>query len=555
MSIRKRMHRWLAIPLAIAILVPASAMVGGVATAQDEADSGGTFVAAWIGPCCLDVDELQPLTAGGDYHWWNKIYGRLFTYEVAVDQYGDLVGDLASDWSVSDDGLTWTINLREGVTWHDGEAFTADDVKFTLEMCSDPVAQAPKQCVWSFSPIAGVDAINAGDSTDAAGIVVVDPLTLEITTNEPNALIPDLLSEIFILPEHAIGAIPAADRSTSEYWQNQQIGTGPFKWKNYTSSQSVELERFDDYWRGAPKLDGIIRRQFDNVASALLAFEAGEIDMTYVTADEVARLRDNGVGTVLPGPSGVDNVIQFNNLKYPELANPLFRSAALKAIDRQAIVDGIYGGAAEIVPCLYGNPNLTAGVEPQAFDPEGAKADLEASGVDVDAIGELVFDTYYEDALSGNVMTAIAQNWAETLGLNVRIEQMQSTPWVKKYYTDGDSDVSFYGAANGPTGNRAYQYFHSAAAHPTGNNGFTGWNYSNAELDSTLDQAAGEFEPAAQNALYSQACGIMNTELPWLPLWQSVRYHIVSDAMENVILIPAAGGGTYYDAVETWVKN
>ena len=69
-------------------------------------------------------------------------------------------------------------------------------------------------------------------------------------------------------------------------------------------------------------------------------------------------------------------------------------------------------------------------------------------------------------------------------------------------------------------------------------------NYSNPDLDAALDSAAGEFDPAAQAALYQEACGIMNAELPWLPLWQSVRYHIVSDAMENVILIPAAGGGT-----------
>ena len=116
------MRRLLAVPLAIAILLPASA-IGSVAVAQDEDSSGGTFVAAWIGPCCLDVDTLQPLSAGGDYHWWNKIYGRLFTYTVANQQYDQLVGDHAEEWSVSDDGLTWTIKLRDGITWHDGEAF------------------------------------------------------------------------------------------------------------------------------------------------------------------------------------------------------------------------------------------------------------------------------------------------------------------------------------------------------------------------------------------------------------------------------------------------
>ena len=179
MRFGSRIRRAAAVTLSAAILLPVALAGAGAVSAQD--DSGGTFTAAWVGPCCLDVDTNNPLTAGGDYHWWNKIYGRLFTYNVDVDRYGDLAGDLATEWTASEDGLTWTIKLRDGVTWHDGEPFTADDVKFTLELCSNPAAGG---CVWSFSMIEGIQAVKDGTATEASGIKVVDPLTLEITTTK-----------------------------------------------------------------------------------------------------------------------------------------------------------------------------------------------------------------------------------------------------------------------------------------------------------------------------------------------------------------------------------
>ena len=549
MRFGSRIRRGWAVTLSAAILVPAALAGAGAVSAQD--DSGGTFVAAWVGPCCLDVDTNNALAAGGDYHWWNKIYGRLFTYEVDGDRYGALTGDHAESWSTSEDGLTWTIKLRDGITWHDGTPFTADDVKFTIELCSNPAAGG---CVWSFSMIEGVDAIKDGSATEASGIKVVDPLTLEITTTAPFSLLPDALSEIFLLPKHSLGAVPVDQIAGSDWWTTQAIGTGPFKWSKYTPGQSIELVRNDDYWRGAPKLDGIIRRQFADPASALIAFEAGEIDMTYVTADEVARLEESGVGSVRPGPSGVDNFISVNPIKHPELGSPEVKQALLQAIDRQSIIENIYGGAAELVPCLYGRPNLTGDTPMWEYDPEAAKAKLAEAGVDLSALGELTWDTYYNDPLSANVMAAIQANWAE-IGFNVKLNPMDPSAWTQKFYDDGGSDLSFAGGANGPTGNRAYQYFHSKSAWPGGNNGFNGFSYSNPELDALLDAAPAEFDQAKQDAIYQEACGILANDLPWIYLWQTVRYHIVSNAMNNVIIIPAAGGGSYYDAVETWTKT
>ena len=87
---------------------------------------------------------------------------------------------------------------------------------------------------------------------------------------------------------------------------------------------------------------------------------------------------------------------------------------------------------------------------------------------------------------------------------------MDPSAWTERYYNQGQSDFSFAGAANGPTGNRAFQYLHSSSPYPTGNNGFNGYFYNNPELDALLEAGAAEFDPAKQDAIYQEACALMN---------------------------------------------
>ena len=122
---------------------------------------------AWVGPCCVGVDNVNPLKAGDDYHWLNKIYSHLVTYDVG---YTGLMGDLAEKWSVSEDNLTWTFNLRKA-KWHDGSDVTADDVAFSIELCLDPKAGGCNQ-VSQLTTIKGAQesaqkAVIAAESTAA----------------------------------------------------------------------------------------------------------------------------------------------------------------------------------------------------------------------------------------------------------------------------------------------------------------------------------------------------------------------------------------------------
>ncbi|MBX3014188.1 MAG: ABC transporter substrate-binding protein [Caldilineaceae bacterium] len=555
---RRRKYEWLLV-LGLVSSLLFSACAPGAPAPSAPADSGETAAAtpaaessapaaagekvmtgAWVGPCCNPIEFLNPLSAGGGYHWFNKIFSHLVTYNL---DYTEILPDLAESWSVSDDGLVWTLNLRQGVTWHDGTPFTADDVIFSVEVCVDP-----NTTCWQAAPlsvIAGAQAYIDGTAESISGLVAVDETTLQVTTDGPSAPFLDVLAETWIVQKASLGEVARDQVDKSDYWATQSIGTGPFKFTSYVEGQYIETVRFDAYWRGAPKLDRLIRREFKDPATALLAFDAGEIDFTYLTSDEVEREAQNANAVIHPGPSQVDNAITLNPEKNPVFGDPKFRQAILYAIDRASIIESLYGGAATAVPCLYGNPiYYPADIEPYDYNPEKAKELLAELGVDLAALGTIPFDTYYNDQLSQDVMTVIQQNLAD-VGIQVELMPLDGAAWSARYYDNKESSMSLIGGANGADPNRAYQYFYSASP---GNN----YKYANTALDELLDQGRKEMDPAARVAIYQDACRVLGEDQPWIFLWQTTRYGIVSTRISDFLFTPAAGGGSYYDQAELW---
>jgi peptide/nickel transport system substrate-binding protein len=480
------------------------------------------------------------LSAGGGYHWFNKIFGHLVTYNL---EYTEIIPDLAESWEISDDSLTWTLNLRQGVTWHDGTPFTAEDVIFSIEVCVD----ANTTC-WQAGPlsvIVGAQDYIDGNADSIVGLEAVDDHTLKITTDGPSAPLLDVLAETWIVQKAGLSGVERDQIDKTDYWATQSIGTGPFKFSKFVEGQYIETVRFDDYWRGTPKLDKLIRREFKDPATALIAFDAGEIDFTYLTADEVERESQNANAVIHPGPSGVDNALTLNPEKNPLFGEAKFRQAILYAIDRKSIVEDVYGGAAEPVPCLYGNPvYYPDDIEQFEYNPEKAKALLAELGVDTASLGSIVMDTYYNDQLSLDVMTVMQQNLAD-VGIQVELMPLDGASWSARYYDNKDSEMSFLGGANGADPNRAYQYFYSASP---GNS----YGFESSELDALLEQGRQEMDPAKRIEIYQEACRVLGQEQPWIFLWQTTRYGLVSTRINNFQFTPAAGGGSYYDQAELW---
>ncbi|HLZ30925.1 MAG TPA: ABC transporter substrate-binding protein [Chloroflexota bacterium] len=540
---------------AILIALVASLLSTGVASSQATA-GGGTFTGAWVGPCCVGIANANPLIAGGDQHFLSKIYEPLVTYSIdkTTGGYGPVVPALAKDWTTSADGLTWTFHLQPNVTWQDGSPFTADDVIFTLTLCESKNVG----CVYGggISNITGAADVKNGNTTTLAGVAAPDPQTVTIATDTPNAAMLDALSVMWIVQKKSLSAIPIDQITKSPYWTTpgQAVGTGPFKITNYVDGQFMELSRYDGYWRGKPVLDKIVRREFKDPATALLAFDKGEIDFTYVTADEVNREQGNTNATIIAGPSQVDNAIVFNPLVNPAFGNKTFKQAMEFAIDRKSIIANLYNGAGQTLPCLFGNPAYVApDTEMYDYNPDKAKALIAQSGVNMASLPTFTFDTYYNDPLSLNVMTAIQKNWAD-VGFNVTIKQMDSAAWTNQFYNQGKSEVSFEGAQNGPDGNIAATYFLSTASQEAGagNNGWKGYVYSNPQVDTLINQGRSTFDPAQRATIYQSLCKVLADDLPWNIMWQTTRYWIVNNKVQNFQLTPAPGGGSYYDAAETW---
>src|SRR5699024_9959562 len=195
------------------------------ALAQEDSPASGegqTLVGAFdAGPGgCPEC--FNPLQATAGFTWLEKYYSKLVLYDV---DFTEIQGELAESWDISDDGVTYTFHLRDGVTWHDGEPFTAKDVKFTIEL-----AQNPESASWIGDKFTGVESVEA-----------VDDLTAKVTLDEPNAAILDALTFLVMLPEHELAEIAPADLVQSDWWKTNPIGTGPFMWDEYKPGEYVKL--------------------------------------------------------------------------------------------------------------------------------------------------------------------------------------------------------------------------------------------------------------------------------------------------------------------------
>lgn len=494
------------------------------AVAQDSA--GGTMVGAFdAGPGgCPEC--FNPLQATAGFTWLEKYYSKPLLYNVEMTE---IQGELVEDWTISDDGLVYTFNLRQDVTWHDGEQFTADDFVFTVEL-----AKNPESASW----------IGAKFS-DVQSIVAADEFTVEMTLGAPNASILDALTFLVMLPEHELAEIAPADLIQSDWWKTNPIGTGPFMWADYRPGEYVQLDAYEGYFRGKPELDSLINRYYPEAGSAVIALRSNDIQYTYLDADEAVSLEGDAAFTVLQGPSQVANYLGFD-LTDERFQDVRVREAFMYAIDREAIVEQLYGGNAAILSCGLSNENfLGDGLEGYAYDPEKAKSLLEEAGWAGESI-EIV--TYYTDQLSNDVMVTIQQYLAE-VGVNVTL-RFADTPTFNDLMNGTDGwDIFYGGGGNGPDPDITRPYF----TMPEPPEGVNRVRVDSPEMTDLYAQGQVESDPEARAGIYQDICALQNAELPWAPMWVADRYSAVNANVENFVWTPAPGGGRYYDAAETWV--
>jgi peptide/nickel transport system substrate-binding protein len=405
----------------------------------------------------------------------------------APPNFSTLEGRLAESWSVSDDGLTYTFNLRSGVTFHDGTEFNAESVKFSFERTSE------------------LNSFMAAYFGPITEITVIEPLTLEITLERPSSVFLSWLA----MPQAAVVS-PASVEQFGDTFNVNPVGTGPFKFVTYTPDTEVVLEANANYFRGAPQLDTIIYRIIPDAATRRLEIENGTVDIVQqngqlfsLPVEDIKALKENPDVNVIELDSQIIRNIDFNNNNPDSVLSDLtLRRAIGYAIDYDGLVNDLLGGTASRVygPLTTSSWGYNPAVEDLAFtyDPDRSRELLTEAGVEP---GELNLTLYsFQGSLWGSIGTFVQANLAD-VGINAQLMQMEFPPY-RDLHTSGEHDIALDGRQpwyNDPDAHITIGYLSDLAG--------TAMNFrmsADAELDQMILDAQTAPDQAARKAFYDE---------------------------------------------------
>ncbi len=519
---------------------PTEEIAAEESAAEDAGEVEQVLVGAFdVGPGGDPQVVLYNNNAGNT--WQAKLYSPLIMMSEDFSEHTS-DGALAVSWEPNEDASIWTFKLREGVKWHDGEPFTASDLKWTTEFISAPDATVVRYPFNDATLVKGWEAYNAGEAAEIEGIRVVDDLTLEIELVAPNPRFYDEVRLFYALPEHAID-FPPSEIQSSDWWFNSPVGTGPFKFDSYEKDQFMALAPNADYWDGAPELDQLVNRYFVDETAAVLALESGDIDFSYVSADVAARFEDNPDFVIFSGPSFVTNLFNFNHTR-DTWQDERVRKAVLYGIDRQAILDQVFNGTAIAAPCQDPYPQFwPEDADYYEYDPQMARdllAEATADGVSIEGVTFEV-PTYYTSQLAKDILTVMQANMAD-VGFDLLPTFLDVPTWRTLVDDSFDWDIAYRGIGAGPASYPLPEWYTTPDK----------WGLDDAayaDLFAAMDAAK---TPEEYTAARMALCAYQNETAPFAYWWVSTRYGVASADIEDFHYFPAPGGGPYVDHSETW---
>lgn len=469
-----------------------------------------------------DVQSMDPQIQNDTTS--EQVVKMLYNTLLKFEDDGTVVGDLAESWSVSEDKLTWTFNLKQGVKFHNGKELTSADVKATFDRALNAEAGGLRT----------TEIIKMFTAVEAP-----DPYTVTITTDAPYGPMESLMCNM------SLGIMDAdyieqygLDLGTSAEGEN---GTGPFKVVSWERDQEIVVERFDDYFGTPAKLQTVVYTIIPEAASRVIALETGEVDVIDKPTDEdLARLEaDTENFTVLRKPTISQRLFRFG-CNDPIISNTKVRQAIVYAIDRQAIIDALFTGSgypstAPLAPVTFGYSDL--GEIEQ--DLELAKSLLAEAGYPDGFDTKIVTTERYQNGIE--LAEIISQQLAE-IGINAKIEVWEwsalSASWNGITADEFDQPIFIMGA--GPSmrdadGGLRGLYTTSETGLNDRNYGF----YSNAEVDALIEQGMQETDQQKRVEIYKEAMEILYREDP-VAFWLFDMYGlaITSSKVEGVTLSP-----------------
>ncbi|MDO5491208.1 MAG: ABC transporter substrate-binding protein [Bacillota bacterium] len=431
------------------------------------------------------IDGNTLVYGSGDYTAINpalfehgEINLLLFAGLTSHNENDEVVPGLAEEWKFDEDSNTYHFTLREGLTFHDGEPLTAEDVKFTIEAIQNPDNASE----------------NASNFEDVKAVNVIDDIHVDIVLTAPNEAMPDYLS-IGVLPKHILDG---QDITKSDFNQNP-VGAGPYKLVSWDMGQSIVMEPFDAYYQGAPKIGKVIFKIVEDYDARALQLESGELNFAQITPKAESKFKDKEGFEVYEMTTADYRGIMYN------FNNPLFKEhrelpAALSyAIDRQAIIDSVLLGHGQVACSpLQKNVYNEEDVEKYEYDPAKATAALEEAGWTKGEDGiyekdgtklEFVINCMQGDQVRIDMANLCAQYLGE-IGAKVTVETPAEIDW--------DNQTAFLIGWGSPfdADDHTYKVFGTEQA-----SNYSA--YSNEDVDKALKAARETSDTAQRKALYS----------------------------------------------------
>ena len=428
---------------------------------------------------------------------------------------------------ISEDGLKWRVKLRDDVRWHDGTPFTAEDVKYTLELVVDDDFRSARR--------AGHDLVR--------NIQVVSPTEITWEMAAPHAPYPAILSWTFIVPKHVLGEAEDPNRAA---FNDAPVGTGPFKWNSRTAGDNIQLDANPDYFGEGPHLEKLIFKYIPDLTVLYTQFRTGDIDVIAlqgILPDKYAEAKELDGREVVIDPSGTVESIALN-MERPQFKELAVRQALYHAVDKATIIDALY----------YGLPTPTESYMPQqsAYYYDG----LPAHEYSIDEANRLLDDAGWERGSDGirekegvrlsftNSTTAgnnvreqmqqfVQQSFAE-IGVEMTISNLPPAVMWGEYWGMSEFDSVVVGIAflTGPDPDTS-DYFKSTSIPAQGGAGQNMMQYVNEEVDTLLESGGVQFDLQERRETYVKVQQIVREDLPLLPLFQYANVRGYKDGLEG----------------------
>lgn len=496
---------------AAATTVPAATTAAaGATTAATQAGipkRGGTVVVV----ASSDPGSLNPaITTSGAIH---PVTDQIYNGLVGLDDQLNPVPELAKSWQISPDGKVYTFQLQPNVKWHDGVAFTSDDVKFTFEQALLKFHSRTK---------AGLEGV-------LDKIETPDPLTVIFRFKQPYSPLLQRLDvvEASIIPKH----IYEGKDIMTDPANLKPIGTGPFKFVEYVKGDHITLERNPDYFRSSfPYLDKVIFKVITNATTATQALEQGEVDyLSSVSGADLTRLQKNPNITLVQGYGGSGGTLCQDTL-IPNLTKAPFdkvevRQAFYLALNRQFLVDKVYfgqgtastGPISKQMTWAY-SPN----VKSYAYDPAAANKLLDQAGMAKGADGtrfKVTFTAASNFARLGEAM----RDQLKQVGIQLDLESLDTAAAVDKVFIKKNFDLGIASYCNGsdPEIGVRRAYVSTNIGPISFSNGA---GYKNPQVDKLLDQAIAVSDRTERAKIYAEMQKIIVDDVPYFWLVDSQGY-------------------------------